>query len=64
MRVGVAVFVCVFSGCLCLWVCLCLSVFVYVCFFFWCDQELEDDAEYAEIKTDVVEECQQYGNVK
>jgi len=27
-------------------------------------QELEDDAEYADIKADIVEECGQYGKVK
>lgn len=27
-------------------------------------EELEDDTEYADIKTDVAEECGQYGKVK
>ena len=33
-------------------------------FFFLVSQDLEDDAEYADIKTDVAEECGQYGKIK
>lgn len=34
-----------------------VTIYIYL-------QDLEDDTEYADIKTDVAEECAQYGKVK